>query len=91
MTPNNIVTNNTTHIYRLFKSAHNKVLIAIATRIKAPPIVGVPDLLKCDCGPSSRITWPICLKLKRRIIVGPTIKAMPKAVITPRIALSVRY
>jgi hypothetical protein len=28
-------------------------------RISAPPIVGVPDLVRCDFGPSSRTDCPI--------------------------------
>ena len=34
------------------RSLQSKVLINIEKRIKTPPIVGVPSLVKCDCGPS---------------------------------------
>ena len=34
-------------------------MTAIETRISAPPIVGVPALIRCVCGPSSRTDWPI--------------------------------
>ena len=30
----------------------------MAPIIRSPPIVGVPDLLKCDCGPSSLAVSP---------------------------------
>src|SRR3954449_3773432 len=31
---------------------------AIAVKMMIPPIVGVPALAWCSCGPSSRICWP---------------------------------
>ena len=34
-------------------------------------MVGVPALEKCDFGPSSRTTWPICPPFSRSIIHGP--------------------
>jgi hypothetical protein len=37
------------------------VEMVIAPRIRTPPIVGTPFLLKWLSGPSSRITWPICI------------------------------
>ena len=31
---------------------------AMAVKMMIPPIVGVPALAWCSCGPSSRICWP---------------------------------
>ena len=45
----------TTHTYLLRRSAHSSTEAAIDSRISAPPMVGVPALEKCDCGPSLRI------------------------------------
>ena len=39
------VTNRTTQMYLLLKSAHNKVEITNDEIINNPPIVGVPDFL----------------------------------------------
>jgi len=31
----------------------------MAIAMSTPPMVGVPDFFRCDCGPSSRMNWPI--------------------------------
>ncbi len=31
----------------------------MAMAMSTPPMVGVPDFFWCDCGPSSRMYWPI--------------------------------
>ena len=59
MAPNPQVTNSTIQMKRLLKSPHSKVAMAIAISTSAPPMVGVPALTKCDCGPSSRTDWPM--------------------------------
>ena len=53
----------------------------IDTRISAPPIVGVPALIKCVCGPSSRTDWPILYSVSLRIIRGPMTNEITSAVI----------
>ena len=65
------ITSSTTHTKRLSRSAHSSVVIAIDTRISAPPIVGVPAFARCVCGPSSRTAWPIFMRVSHAIIRGP--------------------
>src|SRR3954452_14235197 len=48
----------------------------------SPPIVGVPALAWCSCGPSSRMCWPNSLTLRNSMNFGPrkmqiSIAAMP--------------
>ena len=74
------VTASVTQTKRFCKSAHNNVVMPIATRIKAPPMVGVPAFGRCDCGPSLRTAWPILYEVSLRIIAGPTMKVMTSAV-----------
>jgi len=38
--------------------------------MRAPPIVGVPDLMRWLSGPSVRTTWPICLRCSSRMNHG---------------------
>jgi hypothetical protein len=54
----------------LWMSAHNMVETSTASRMSAPPMVGVPAFLWCVCGPSARMTWPICLLCSRRMNQG---------------------
>ena len=54
-------------------------------------MVGVPALLRCDLGPSSRTACPIWFSTSRRIIVGPTISVMASEVSTLRMPRNVRY
>ena len=56
--PKPSITTSTTHTYLLRRSAHSSTEAAMLVRIRAPPMVGVPALEKCDCGPSLRIGWP---------------------------------
>ena len=56
-----------------------------------PPMVGVPALEKCDFGPSSRTTCPTLPKRSFSIIQGPSSKPSASAVITAKIARTVRY
>ena len=73
---------------RLSRSAHSSVVTAIETRISAPPIVGVPALIRCVCGPSSRTDWPICIRVSHAIIRGPMTNEMTSAVIVASTARS---
>ena len=60
---------------------------AAAVRISRPPIVGVPDLARCVCGPSCRITWPIWNSRSLRTIQGPSARLIASA---DRLAAAVR-
>ena len=72
MAPKLSVTNSTTHTYQFDRFAHSRVATVMPPRIMSPPMVGVPRLAKCDCGPSSRIGWPLpCLTRSRSIMAGP--------------------
>jgi len=50
--------------------------ITMPKRNIAPPIVGVPALLKCALGPSERMVWPNFSFLKTGINNGPDNKVM---------------
>ncbi len=52
----------------------------IEARIRAPPMVGVPAFTRWVCGPSSRTGWPTLRAASLRIIQGPTMKEMTRAV-----------
>ena len=43
-------------------------------------MVGVPALMRCVCGPSSRTDWPILYAVSLRIIAGPMMNEMTSAV-----------
>ena len=49
-------------------------------------MVGVPAFSRCDSGPSSRTTWPICLPRSLRMNQGATKKHSSIAVIVAMIA-----
>lgn len=52
-------------------------------RIISPPMVGVPAFLKCVCGPSARIGWPLpCLSRSELMMVGPKMKTISAEVIS---------
>ena len=61
----------------------------IDTRISAPPMVGVPALIRCDCGPSSRTDCPMLYCVSFLIIPGPTRNEITSAVIVASTARSV--
>src|SRR4051794_20576896 len=55
-----------------------------------PPIVGVPALAWCSCGPSSRMCWPNSLTRRYSMNLGPrkmqiSIAAMPAISTSPMI------
>jgi len=53
-------------------------------------MVGVPVFFRCDCGPSSRTTWPNFRICRRRMISGPNRKQKISDVRMPRIERNVR-
>ena len=61
----------------------------IAMRISTPPMVGVPDLIRCVCGPSVRTAWPIFFAASQRITRGPAAKEISSAVIAASTVRSV--
>src|SRR5947208_11189320 len=55
-----------------------------------PPIVGVPALAWCSCGPSSRMFWPNSLTRRYSMNLGPrkmqiSIAAMPAISTSPMV------
>jgi hypothetical protein len=84
------VTKSTTHTYLLLRSAHSSVVTTMEIRISAPPIVGVPALVRCDLGPSSRTAWPIFLAASQRITGGPNNSDNSSAVPAASMVRSVR-
>ena len=69
--PKASITSSTVHTYLLRRSPHSSTEASTVIRIIAPPMVGVPALEKCDCGPSLRIGWPPLSWPRRRITAGP--------------------
>ena len=51
MAPKPNVTSNTIQTKRLLKSTHSSVEMAMQNKIRTPPMVGVPLLLRCDSMP----------------------------------------
>ncbi len=84
--PNDIVTNSANQMKRFDRSPHSRVAMAMAPRIMAPPMVGVPVLARWLCGPSRRITWPNLSTCRRRMMPGPNTKQKISAVRMPRMA-----
>jgi hypothetical protein len=74
-------------MYGFDSSAHRIVGTSADVRMSSPPIVGVPALARCDCGPSCRITCPIWKSRSFRIIHGPSARLSASAV---RLAAAVR-
>ena len=70
-------------------SPHSSTVTAMAMRISAPPMVGVPALVRCDLGPSSRTAWPIFFAVSQRITRGPNISEIASAVSAASTARSV--
>jgi hypothetical protein len=83
------VTTSTVHTYLLLRSPQSSVVMAMAIRIRTPPMVGVPDLTRCVCGPSLRTAWPIFLAASQRMTRGPAAKEMSSAVIAASTVRSV--
>ncbi len=53
-------------------------------------MVGVPDFFRCDCGPSSRINWPIWNSRNFSITQGPMNIAISSAVPEAKAVRNVR-
>ncbi len=87
--PKPSITSSTTHTKRFVRLPHRSVVITMDTRISAPPIVGVPALARCDCGPSSRTDWPIFMRVSHVIMRGPIMNEMTSDVIVASTARSV--
>jgi len=80
-----------THMYRLVRSPQQKSVMSIEMRIMIPPMVGVPDFVRCVWGPSSRICWVMLILLSHRIMHGPMISETIIAVRTATAVLNVMY
>src|SRR6185437_1421660 len=59
--------------------------------MSAPPMVGVPVLMRWLRGPSSRTACPILYVVRRRIIAGPTMKEMSSELSAASTTRSVMY
>jgi len=90
MAPKVSITSSTTHTYLLRRSPHNSTDSSTVIRISAPPMVGVPALEKCDCGPSLRIGWPPLSWPSLRITAGPSHSESASDVSAARMPRNVR-
>ena len=90
MTPKPTRVSSATQTYSFDRSPHSSVVTVTDTRISAPPMVGVPALIRWVCGPSSRTDWPIFSAVSLRITAGPTMKEMVRAVSVASTARRVR-
>ena len=81
MRPKLIVTIRIIQMKLTVRLAQRKVEMTVAKMISTPPMVGVPFFERCESGPSSRIGWPICRDCNFRIIHGPRMKQITRAVI----------
>jgi hypothetical protein len=64
----------------LVRLDHSSVETTSAKRMSRPPIVGVPALMKCACGPTSRMFWPTDRRRSVRMNHGPRRNEMASAV-----------
>src|SRR3954471_7957573 len=55
---------------RASRSVSKRNGTAIAVKMMIPPIVGVPALAWCSCGPSSRICWPNSRSRRKSMNLG---------------------
>ena len=85
------MTSTTTHSRRLERSPQSSVVRHIDTRISAPPMVGVPALVRCERGPSSRTAWLILYAVSLRITSGPASSEIASAVSVASTARKVMY
>ena len=72
-------------------SGHDMAGGSAPLKMSAPPIVGVPALTRCVCGPSSRTDWPIFNDVSLRIIHGPMMNEIASAVSAAITVRSVMY
>ena len=67
----------------LARSIHSSIASVSETRIISPPIVGVPTLARCVCGPSVRIGWPLPWRTRSiEMNFGPISRPMISAVMS---------
>src|SRR5574343_1239164 len=91
MAPKPIVTMITMQTKRLAQSNHSSLDRPIASRISAPPMVGVPRLARWVCIPYSRIGCPTLSSVSLRITKGPNTSPISRAVTAAIVARKVRY
>src|SRR5450759_112104 len=60
-----------------------------ANQMSTPPMVGVPSLVLCPWGPSSRMLWPNSLSRNQRMKGGPMTSIRTMATTLAPIALSI--
>src|SRR5690606_36067530 len=72
-------------------SAHISVLMPMAMRIRAPPMVGVPVFCRWVWGPYERTAWPIFSSVSLRMTKGPATRPMSNAVAHASTARKVMY
>ena len=63
----------------------------MAVRISEPPMVGVPFLTRCVCGPSLRTACPTLSAVSLRIVHGPSSSENARAVSAAITARKVVY
>ena len=90
MAPKARIENTATQTNGFDGSDHSTVGRTIAITIRMPPMVGVPDFLRCDCGPSSRMNWPIWNSRSFWITHGPINSAISRAVSEAKAVRTVR-
>src|SRR5438445_2042427 len=65
------VTKSTVSAGTLYLETARNAAVA-TTRMSTPPIVGVPCLVRCASGPSSRMCWPNSFRRRNSMNFGPT-------------------
>src|SRR5665648_343341 len=60
-----------------------------ANQMSTPPMVGVPSLVLCPSGPSSRLFWPASLSRSQRMKGGPMTSIRTMATTLAPMALSI--
>ena len=87
------MTNSTIQTYGLDRLAQSSVETIQGSRMRSPPMVGVPAFSTIwRCGPSLRIGWPLpCFTFSHWISEPLTMKAKISAVITAPPERKVRY
>ena len=76
-------------VYQLSSRAHRQTGMTVLRMISTPPMVGVPLLPRCVCGPSVRTTWPTLSIRSREMMAGPNQNATRNAVTTAPAARNV--
>ena len=90
MAPKASVESTVIHTNGLAGSDQSTVGSTMAMMISTPPMVGVPDFFRCDCGPSSRTYWPIWNSRSFSITHGPMNSAISSAVSVANAVRNVR-